>query len=355
MCLLPVAAQATSESRAAVLFLLIAPGACSHGRGGTGTALANGGTAAYFNPAGLANHELIAGEFSSHKWLPWLADDLRYTYAAVAFKSKRIGDAVGLSFSRLDRGEQTQTNERGDVEGTFSAYDQALALTYAHSMGNMSVGISAKYIYSHLSEEGAGLEKGEGQGKSIAIDIGMLRQGLLGGVLSEMYSEKLGFLYVSRIAQYRRYMSNRLSPGFSVGIAISNIGSDMVYVDASQADPLPTNLRLGIAGNLIDTDLIGFQVAADLYKPLINEDAWSKRLFTAWIDEDLGDEFEEMDVHLGAEVTALYLITLRGGRSWDWDGDYERWTWGFSIGPETVRLSYARIEDDTRYSLSLNL
>jgi len=289
---------------------------------------------------------LIAGELYTQRWRSWVGDT-RHSYAAIAIKSKSRGDAVGLSINFLDLGEQTRTNERGDVEGIFRSYDMALTLTYGYSMGNLSGGISAKYIHSHLDEEITG--------KAIAIDVGMLYQGILRGFLTEIHSEALGFLYVPRIAQYRHYMRNRLSPGLSVGFAISNIGPDMVYVDASQADPLPTNLRLGIAGNLIDTDLIGFQVAADLFKPLLNDDAWGKRLFTAWTDEDLGDEFEEMDLHLGAEVTALYLITLRGGRSWDWDGDFRPWSWGLSVGPETIRLHYARTQDDTRYSLSLNL
>jgi len=59
MCLFPTAIQAIAESRATVLFLLEAASARSHGMGGTGTALANGGTAAFLNPAGVANHDLI--------------------------------------------------------------------------------------------------------------------------------------------------------------------------------------------------------------------------------------------------------------------------------------------------------
>lgn len=77
----------TPESRAAVLFLLIEPSARSFGMGETGTALANDGAGAYFNPAGLGNLDRIAGELSTRQWLRRLANDMRYSYGAIAFKS----------------------------------------------------------------------------------------------------------------------------------------------------------------------------------------------------------------------------------------------------------------------------
>ena len=111
----------------------------------------------------------------------------------------------------------------------------------------------------------------------------------------------------------------------------------------------------------MDTDLVGLHVAADLYKPPINSDSWAgKRLFTAWSDESFRNELKQVDVHLGAELTGLYLLTLRGGKNWDWDGELKPWSFGFSIGPETARVDYAHIFDPggvtsgNRFSLSCN-
>lgn len=245
----------------------------------------------------------------------------------------------------LDLGEQRRTGERGENLGSFNSYDLALTLTYAYSMGDFSAGISAKYIRSKIAAVGA-RRVGKGVGSSFAVDLGVLYQGILGDVVSKINSDALDFLYVPGIAPYRRYVSNRLAPGLSVGLAMSNIGPGITYIDPSQAYPLPTNIRLGIAGNLVDTDVIGLQVAADFYKPLINSDPFVQRLFTAWWDDALEDEYEDIDIHLGVEATVLYLWTLRGGRSLDRDGQLKLWTWGFSIGPETARLSYARTSDD---------
>jgi hypothetical protein len=356
--------SATPESRAAALFLLMMPGARTRGMGGTGTALANDGTAAYFNPAGLVNHELIAGEL--HTKSGWY--DTRYWYLAGAlnfnkminenFKIGHLG-AFGFSLAVLDLGDQMRTDERGNIMGSFNSRDLAISLTYANTLGPFSSGVSLKYIDSNLADMGAGIERGNGEASAFAIDLGFLFQGILGDDFSQINSELQTNFNLPELAQFRRFLGNRPPLGLSIGIALANAGPDMAYIDASQADPLPTHLRLGLAGNFIDTDLLGVQAAADLYKPLINDDAWIKRIFTAWADDSLRDELEEFDLHLGAEVTTGYVVTFRGGKSWDWDGEFKPWTLGCSIGPETARLNYAFSSEDSYsgkhfFSLSLN-
>ncbi|MEE2627117.1 MAG: hypothetical protein VX670_01395, partial [Candidatus Latescibacterota bacterium] len=69
-------AVATPESRAAVLFLLIEPGARAIAMGESYVAIADDATASYFNPAALAGQSKKKINFTHSKWLPGLADDL---------------------------------------------------------------------------------------------------------------------------------------------------------------------------------------------------------------------------------------------------------------------------------------
>ena len=78
----PVTARATNESQAAVLLLLIEPGARQAAMGEAFSAIADDATAGYYNPAGLAyqdrNRKNI--QFMHQNWLPTLADDLYYKF-----------------------------------------------------------------------------------------------------------------------------------------------------------------------------------------------------------------------------------------------------------------------------------
>ena len=69
---------ATPESRAAVLFLLIEPGARAIAMGESYVAIADDATASYFNPAALSGQTKKKINFTHSKWLPGLADDLSY-------------------------------------------------------------------------------------------------------------------------------------------------------------------------------------------------------------------------------------------------------------------------------------
>ena len=42
----------------------------------------------------------------------------------------------------------------------------------------------------------------------------------------------------------------------------------------------------------------------------------------------------------------MHMLSFRFGRSSDKDGDLELNTWGYSIGPETFRLSYFKVNAD---------
>lgn len=95
--------------------------------------------------------------------------------------------------------------------------------------------------------------------------------------------------------QFGGWLSDRLS----FGLNISNIGPAMTYVDAAQADPLPTNFRAGFAFRLLNDDYNKMTVTADVSRllvrrtvefeprgdtllPRLKTDGFLQALFTSW-------------------------------------------------------------------------
>lgn len=342
--------KAANESRAAVPFLLIHPGARSSGLGEAYTAIANDATGAYYNPAGIAQTKLICSQLYYTKWLPALCSDVYYLYLSSSLRTDYLpilGHGVfNLSFSLFNLGKQLMVTEYGVVHSCFYSYDYAFTVTYANNINrHLSLGISLKYIYSHLTNEA--------KGKALAVDIGLLYQSIL-PVLTLYHRGDIPHTIT-------KFLEKRISPGISIGLSLSNLGPNMAYVEAGNAAPLPRNMRLGIAYNCIDTDSENLIFALDLYKPLVNDDPFYKGIFTAWGDESFSDEIRQVDIHIGSELTLLYLLSLRVGYISDRDGDFKSTTFGIGLGPETFRLNYAYVpakhtplENNHRLSLSLS-
>ena len=332
--LLPDRSQATPESRAAVLFLLIEPGARAIGMGETYVAIADDATASYFNPAALAGQTRKKVNFTHSKWLPGLADDLSYEFLAYSTPVEGWGN-IGVNVALLNLGEQIRTDERGNTQGTFRSYDMALSAAYGADIGdNMSAGIGLKFIRSNLADQGAGIERGKGVGNSFAADIGLLW---------------------------------KMTPEISFGAALRNLGPKIAYIDASQADPLPQHIVLGTAYELMDTQYHDVLLSFDLYKPLIADGSFLGNLVKAWADEGMGDELREMDLHVGGEykygLSARQdeaFFALRAGYSWDSDGELKTPTFGVGLKYNRFQVDVAYItgedtpmQDNTRFSLNL--
>ena len=330
----PRTAWATPESRAAVLFLLIEPGARAVAMGESYVAIADDATASYFNPAALAGQSLRKLNFTHAKWLPGLADDLSYEFLAYSQPVEGWGN-IGINAALLNLGEQTRTGERGEVLGTFSSYDMALSAAYGADVGdNLKAGIGLKFIRSNLADQGAGIERGKGVGSSFAADLGLLWH---------------------------------ITPSLNFGAALRNLGPKIAYIDASQADPLPQHIVLGLAYEMLDTEFHSMLISADVYKPLIDDGSFAGNLLTAWTDESMSREFKEMDLHVGGEyryglsaVKDQSFLALRAGYSHDNDGDLKTPTFGLGLKYNMFQVDVAYItgddtpmQDNTRFSINL--
>lgn len=236
----------------------------------------------------------------------------------------------------LNFGDQVQTGESGQILGDFSSYDVAISAAYGSEIAdNMSAGIGLKFIRSSLSPEfGAGQERGKGVGNSFATDLGLLW---------------------------------KISPTMTFGTALRNLGPKIAYIDASQADPLPQHIVAGLAYKALDTEFNDLLFSVDLYKPLIADGTFASNLVTAWADESLGNEFKEMDLHVGGEYKYGLssrqdesFFAMRGGYSLDRDGELKVWTVGVGLKYNMFQVDVAYIIGDetpvnnnTRFSLNL--
>jgi len=283
-----------------VPFLLIGPNSRFTGMGETGTAISDDATAMHWNPSGLA-FQTTGSEinFTHSPWLPGLGlSDLFYDYLAAKKYIKAINGTVGASLTYLNIGEVITTDEFGNLTGKdYKAYEFAFALGYATKISKpVGVGIVARLIYSRLSPNDVtvGNEKGNGVAFTTSFDLSML------------YKMDRGPKF--------------LKDKFSVGVNLSNMGPKISYVDAAQADPLPTQLRFGIAYNILKNEGNELTLTADFSKLLVNRnsstdvDPFYKAFFTSWKGGPDGIG-KSIQTSVGAEYWygSPKLIALRAG------------------------------------------
>ncbi|MEO8666106.1 MAG: PorV/PorQ family protein, partial [Ignavibacteria bacterium] len=234
-----------------VPFLLIGPNSRFGGMGETGTAIADDATAMHWNPSGLAYQKVGTEINFTHS--PWLAGlnigDLFYDYIAGKKYIKSIKGTIGADLTYLNIGEVIVTDEFGNAQPdrNYKAYEMALAVAYATMLGkDWAGGVTGRFIYSRLSPNdlNVGNEKGTGTGISASFD------------LSTMYRPFKG----------PKFLANR----FSSGINLSNMGPKISYVDAEQADPLPQQLRLGFAYEVLKSEYNSLTLTVDFSKLLVN-------------------------------------------------------------------------------------
>ncbi len=325
-----------AQGEAAAEFLQIAPGARSGGMGETGVAVANDAYATYWNPAGLANMRGQSFSVMHANWLPeFNLGDLYYDYASYVHHHSGWG-TFGISATYLNLGEQQGMDENANETGTFNSYNLAVGVTYGTNLKpDLSVGLTMKYIHLKLADTGTGAEKGKGTGSSVALDLGVLY--------------KIGFI-------------DRLT----FGANLSNMGPKITFIDASQADPIPTNLKFGLAYEVLSSDYNKLTVTVEGNKLLVKKhegedggsDSWYKAVFSSWSDDQL---MKRMNGSIGAEYWYANLISLRAGYFYEDIGKRRFATfgaglrysiYGFDFGYINASEKGHPLSDTMRFSLS---
>lgn len=227
----------------AVPFLLISPDSRAGGMGEANVAIADNAAAMFWNPAGLGFQRGMDFNFTHANWLPAFNADLFYDNLTMKRYIPGYG-TFGFGVTYLNLGE-TEIRTAGNVSGgIIKSYEFAVTGSYGVRLSQtFAVGTSVRFIRSALTNVGAGSEQGAGIGTSISFDLAFLWK-----------------------PQFKGYMSDR----FSLGLNISNIGPKMTYIDEAQADPLPTNLKVGFAYKVLNDKYNSLTLAADFNKLLVN-------------------------------------------------------------------------------------
>lgn len=279
-CVLLLAAWMPQRAEAqaggsAVPFLLIAPNARADGMGEAGGGLADDASAAYWNPAGLAFQKGQEVSLTHSNWLPqFQQSDLFYEYLSYKNYIEDIGGTITASVTYLNLGEFAETRDDPTVISTFKAYEVGISAGYATKvMDELGVGMNLRFIRSSLAPFDV-----QGQG----------RQGVANGVSFDI------------AAMWKPKTLGPLEDRLSVGLNLSNLGPKLTYIDAAQADPLPTNLRLGFGVNVLKSDYNNIDFVLDFNRLLVRRypkpdsltdapppDGLPKAIFSAWEDKGL--------------------------------------------------------------------
>lgn len=335
--MLPAAtACGASVSQATLLFLKIAPGARPAGMGEAFVGISDDATATWWNPAGLGFQHGREFTMMYVRWLPQFnLSDLYYAYMSGVYEVPEWG-TFGVNVIFLNLGETQRTDELAQAHGTFSSYEIAVSGTYGAEINrNLAMGVGLKLAYSHLSDAGAGEERGSGTATAVAADVGLLYK-----------------------APFFR--------GLSFGANLSNMGPKVSYIDRAQADPLPTNLKVGFAYKILDQEYNHLTIASDLNKELVRKyktgrtDEFYEALFTAWQDEAL---IKTLIWNVGMEYWYTTLVGLRAGYWNDHLGKVFPYTFGVSLKYASYRFDFSYLTagtnhpltDTMRYSLTVEL
>jgi Type IX secretion system protein PorV len=267
---IPRATFAQSGGEAAVPFLLLAPDSRFGAIGESGGGLADNSAAIFWNPAGIAFLTGTEVSITHSNWLPQFNLDLFYDYLTYRQYFEELNGSITSSIAYMNFGQFVRTGPDDPTPlGTFNAFDAALTVGYATKLHpDWGIGLNFRVIHSHLSDKPTGNEVGTGTATSVSFDLaGMWRPGQL---------DIFGL---------------NLDDRFSVGINLSNLGPKISYIDQKQADPIPTNFRLGFAFDVFNDEFNSLIYTLDFSKLLVsrdtsgNSDDFYKAIFTAWGDK----------------------------------------------------------------------
>lgn len=300
----------TNVGTAGAQFLKIGPGARVDSLGGAFGALANDVTSIYWNPAGITQLEKTSFSDTHTVWLA----DIRYNYLAFATPIKNIGTlGASVTFLNVPDTEITTLTKPDGTGLWYSAWDTAVSLAYARELYaedsgvKLSLGINAKYIHQQIHRERA---------TGVAIDIGTLYH-------TGWRSLRIGMCF-SNFGPEMRFSGPDLTSGAEVA-GDPRTADYHPFPDTTNPTrqtaletiefPLPTNFRLGLAYDVIDSGSNLLTLALDGNHPNDNSERlnigmeyWYKEMaavrggYKFRIGEDSGDDEEGLTLGMGVRL-----------------------------------------------------
>ncbi len=296
---------AYAQGEAAVPFLMVAPDSRAGGMGESGAGLADNSAAIYWNPSGIAFLRGSEVSITHSNWLPQFNLDLFYDYLTYRQYVPEINGSAFASITYMNYGQFVRTGPDNPTPiGTFRSFDAALTLGYATQLSSdWGIGFNFRIIHSQLSDQPTAQEQGRGTATTVSFDIaGMWRPGKL-------------------VIPFTDY---DMGKKFSVGLNLSNLGPKIYYIDRAQADPIPTNFRLGFAYQLFSDKYNSLIYTLDFNKQLISKDTvtntskeFYQAIFAAWTDRPFSEELRSIQTSMGFEYwygePGNFLFALRTG------------------------------------------
>ena len=289
-----------AQGEAGASSLIIPPGARANAMGQSYVAIADDATAIWWNPAGLAFiHRSM--DLMHSQLVPTLASDVFFEFVGGAWSVEGLG-TVGASLDYLTYGSWEGTDPNNVYLGKFTSWEAAPTIgAGVKIMEGLGVGMNLKFVYIDLAPAQATIEGQKGVGHSVAVDF---------GALWKVPSFNLGGFEVSRL---------------NLGLAVSNLGPSITFINRDQAAPLPRDLRVGFAYSPVATKVAQITVASDLERPLV--------------------EFKRSQIyHVGAEFMYVNLIAVRAGYIHDRDGAIKALSYGLGFSfNKRYRLDWASV------------
>lgn len=151
-----------------------------------------------------------------------------------------------------------------------------------------------------------------------------------------------------------------------MGLNLSNMGPKITYIDAKQADPLPTNLKIGLSYKALDSEFNKLTLSIDTNKLLVvrhkdgTSDSFYKAIFSSWSDGSIADQMNRLISSAGAEYVYNNMIHLRAGYYYDYEGRVKYPTFGAGLQYAKYRFDFAYVaaaeghplSDTMRFSLT---
>ncbi len=267
-------------------FLKIGVGARAEAMGGAFVGVADDATALFWNAAGIARIDPDKSEFSFNHAV-WPAD-LQFTQAGYVFHVKRFPGAFGLSVRSLymDPMLETTAYQPHGTGETFDAGMMTAGFSYARSFTDkFSAGGTVHFIHEGLAEFSQ---------QTYAVDVGTLYD--------------VGAL------------------GMRIGMAISNIGSQITFIQRNGR--IPGIFRVGTSMNLLQSG--------------------DQKLLGSFEFSHPPDNAERLNV--GAEYSFQKFVFLRGGYNLNYDAEGVAGGAGFHIpvsvaGQADVDYAYTDMKD----------
>ena len=300
-----------AQGEAAVPFLLLAPDSRAGGIGESGTGLADNSAAIFWNPAGIAFQTGTELSITHSNWLPQFQLDLFYDYLTYRQYIEDLSGSITASITYMNFGEFVRTGaDSPEPLGTFRSFDAALTLGYATKIADdWGLGFNARLIHSRLSDQPTEQEQGTGVATSVSFDIGMMW----------------------RPSSLELPLLGDIGDKFSIGFNLSNLGPKIYYIDQAQADPIPTNFRLGFGFNFFKDEYNSLIGTLDFSKLLVSRhtevvngdttnvsDDFYEAIFTAWGDQPMSEELRDIVTSGGLEywygnMNEGFMFALRVG------------------------------------------